>query len=238
MEGRYEEATVLANQYLALGVRFGDRNAIHSYGAQTLMTSFDLGGIEVHEPLLRDLVASFPSMIGWRSALALYLTEVGRLGEARREFYRVVSDGGLERARPNEWYAAYGGLAVACGEVGDQAIAERLYKMVLPHEARLLVVGYGSYCAGSMQRPLGVLTSVMQQWDLARTHFEEAISRNRAIGAGACNARVHFDYARMLRASGDPAGAARQAALAREIALELGMARLIARVKPYLRDGR
>jgi DNA-binding winged helix-turn-helix (wHTH) protein/tetratricopeptide (TPR) repeat protein len=235
MEGRFQDAARLAAGYFALGARIGDRNALHSFAVQTLMASFDVGGVEAHEPLLRDLVSSFPNIVGWRSGLVLFLAEVGRCEEARRLLSQVVADGDLQRAMPNEWYGVYAGLSLASGELDHQDAAAILYTALRPLAANLFVVGYSSYCGGSTHRLLAVLASVMREWDLARTHFEEAISRNASIGANACNGRVYFEYARMLFAAGDSTEAARRARQAEEIGLRFGMSRLIHRLEPYLR---
>jgi hypothetical protein len=198
------------------------------------MASFDVGGVEGHEPLLRDLVSSFPNMVGWRAGLVLFLAEVGRLDEARHGLSNAIANEDLERARPNEWHAVAAALSLASAELGDRATAASLYEALLPHASNLFVVGYSSYCGGSTHRLLGVLACAMEEWELARAHFERAISRNAAIRADACNGRVHFDYSRMLDLVGDAAGATHQATRAREIALGFGMKRLLARVEPYL----
>jgi tetratricopeptide (TPR) repeat protein len=170
-------------------------------------------------------------MIGWHSGLALFLTEVGRYDEARDELRRLVVQGGLELARPNEWYAVHAALALASGELGASDIAVKLYPVLLPYASGMTVVGYCSYSLGSTQRLLGVLAATLGEWDLARTHFEAAISTNGANGAVACNGRVYLEYAQMLFARGDLQAGMHRAMQAMEIASRFGMQRLTSRIE-------
>jgi tetratricopeptide (TPR) repeat protein len=226
MKGQYAEAAALGTQYLALGLRFGDRNALHSYAVQTIMSSFDIGGVEVLEPRVKQMVEAFPGMPGWRSGLALFLAELGRHDDARVEFKRAVDGGALEKARPNEWYGAVGGLALSCGVLGERATAEKVYAALLPHRDHFSVIGYSSYCLGSTERLLAAAASGSERFAEATVHFEAAIARNLSIGARACNARVYFEQARMLDLLGRRAEMAASARSAVEIARSYGMERL------------
>lgn len=229
MEGRYEEATESTSRYLVLGEKYGDRNAAQSHYAQSLMRAFDFGGLEIHELRTRSIVEAFPRMVAWRAALALVLTELDRVEDARLELHRVIDSRPLETSRPNEWYGTATALALTCGTVNEPEIAEKLYATLLPHAEQLVVFGYSSYCVGSAQRLLAALASGMGQWNLAASHFDAAESMNAAIGAHACNVRVYFERARMLRAAGQRSEGMRWAGRAAEVAAEFGMTRLAAR---------
>ena len=234
MEGRFDEASRLADKYLAMGSRFGDRNALQSFALQRMMAAFDTGRDGIEESSVREMVAAFPNMLGWRAGLALYLTECGRLDEARQELHRAIDAGALEHARPTEWYATFGALALSCGVLGEVKIASKLYASLFPKADQLAVVGYGSYCVGSTHRLLAALASALEQYHSARAHFDAAIAKNAASGAPACNGRVSFEYARMLFALGDRKTAIEVANHAIAIARAFKMTRLAESVDAFL----
>jgi len=234
MDGRYEQAKVLANRYLAVGSKFGDRNAVQSFALQTLMAAIDTDMRSIEQSSVRDMVIAFPNMLGWRAGLALYLAETGCFEEARLEIRRAIDAGALERSRPTEWYATYAGLALSCGIMGDISIARQLYAKLHPMANHLIVVGYGSYCAGSTHRLLAILASLMGEQKAAKEHFAAAIKANAANGSMACNARVYFERARMLLAIGDRAEFLHCAEKSKAIARSLGMKRLANTVDAYL----
>lgn len=226
MEGRYEQAAHLASSFLALGKKYGDRNAVHSFEAQRVMQAFDFGGIESYEPRVRAMVEAFPRMVAWRAGLALVLIELNRIEEARSQLHRVIAAGPVASLPPSEWYVTAATLALACGALGESTLAARLYADLLPHADQFVVFGYCTYCLGSTQRLLAALASGMGRWDAAKSHFEAAIARNSAIGALACNAPIYFEYARMLRAAGRESDAITWSRRAAKVALQFGMVRL------------
>jgi hypothetical protein len=82
---------------------------------------------------------------------------------------------------------------------------------------------------GSVSRYLGILASVLECWDVASDHFEDALEMNRRMGASPWVAHTEFDYARMLVArggAGDRQGASVLLRLSLEISQELGLAAL------------
>jgi tetratricopeptide (TPR) repeat protein len=227
MSGRYDEGDRFASRFLAEGQKYGDRNAVQSYGAQKLMRALDVGDLNTHECRVRSMVEAFPRTLPWHAALVLVLAEVGRLDEARSELHRTVAARTLERSRPNEWYGTATGLALSCGLLGEPAIAERWYEQLYPRAEQLVVIGYMSSCLGSVHRLLASLASAMRHWDRACTHFEAAFAKNLAIGARACNASVCFEYARTLKRMGRRPESALWAARAVSIGREFGMTRLV-----------
>jgi tetratricopeptide (TPR) repeat protein len=227
MEGQHDDYAQLASRYLALGEKYGDRNAMQSYAAQSLMRAFDLGGLEVYETRARSLVETFPSMVAWRAGLVLILAELDRVEDARSELYRLLDAHPLENSKPNEWYGTATGLALACAILGEPETSARLYAELHPHANQLVVFGYCSYCMGSTHRLLAALATGMKRWETADSHFEAARARNTMIGARACNARVYFEHARMLRAAERWSEANHCAERAEELASEFRMIRLV-----------
>jgi hypothetical protein len=83
---------------------------------------------------------------------------------------------------------------------------------------------------GPVGRSLGVLATLMGEFELAQQHFDEALKLSHDIGAPPHVARVSVDYARMLlerRADDDVPRAQTLLADATLLARELGMAGLL-----------
>lgn len=73
--------------------------------------------------------------------------------------------------------------------------------------APTVAISYPEISTGSVSRNLGLLAAVMERWDDAERHFEDALEMNGRIGARPWLAHTEEDYARMLLArdgSGDP----------------------------------
>jgi hypothetical protein len=66
----------------------------------------------------------------------------------------------------------------------------------------------------------------MERWSDASAHYEAAISRNAELGAHGSNARVFYEYARMLRVAGRRVEAAKEANRAMKVSERLKMKRL------------
>jgi hypothetical protein len=234
MEGRLEEAADLGARFVASGMRFGDQNALQSHFLQRMMQCLDTNGVEGLEDGMREMVATFPAMVGWRAGFALLLAELERVDEARIELRKVAASLRLNSPRPTEWYATIAALALANAVVREPGISEWLYGMLFAHADQFVVVGYSSYCLGSAHRLLGVLASEMMEWDKAKSHFESAVFRNEEVGSRGCNARIFLECATMLRAAGRCELSREWAETGSRLASEFGMARLGERFQAFL----
>jgi hypothetical protein len=118
----------------------------------------------------------------WRPALAALLAEVGDVEEARREL-RALVDAGL--AGILRGGLGVGGLtyaADACALVEDAALAAPIYAQLLAFEGQNTVIGTAVACYGAADRMLGALATVMQRWDDADRHLDNALALNRRLG--------------------------------------------------------
>ncbi len=109
--------------------------------------------------------------------------------------------------------------------MGDADSAEVLYRLLLPWAA-FNVADQPEAIRGSVSRYLGLLAAMLERWNEAFRHFEDALAMNERMGARPWLARTQHDYARMLLARDDP-GDAEKAELLFSHALttyrELGM---------------
>ena len=170
---------------------------------------------------------NLPAM-AWHDASGL------RPEEARGEFRELAAKGFIV-GNP---YAAASQTAMAadtCAMLGEREYAVQLYEMLLPLGHLFHVTIFQVF--GSNQRALGRLAALMERWEKAEEHFEEALAMEERIGHRPALVWTRADYAAMLlqRNRGDDRGRARElASLAHEEAERMGMAPLAERARPSL----
>ena len=95
------------------------------------------------------------------------------------------------------------------------------------------MVGHLVACYGSADRYLGMLATVLGEWDLAEGHFDDALALNRRLGARTWQAHTLYQHAKMVRARGHKGDRTRADGLLEEalgLAHAIGMRGLAARV--------
>jgi DNA-binding CsgD family transcriptional regulator len=160
------------------------------------------------------------------------LAELGMVDEARRELEQVLDQ--LDAERRSLWMASLVYLADTAVLLEDADAAQLLYGELANHSGANIVVGHLVSCFGAADRQLGMLATVLGEWDLAERHFEAAAALNRSLGANTWLAHTESEHGRMLLRRG-AAGAAEAAAghfeAALAIAREHGLVRVAARVR-------
>lgn len=125
----------------------------------------------------------------WWGNLTLLLAALGKQDEAVRAF---------DQALPLATASAKDGVrldvvtnlieaAALAGDAGRVALAGRELRI---ETGRLVVVGAGVVCKGSVDRYLGLIHAVVGQWGDAAEYFRSAESTHRAIGAEPLLART------------------------------------------------
>jgi DNA-binding CsgD family transcriptional regulator len=152
--------------------------------------------------------------------------------EARRELHRLRS-AGLAPLRESLWLAGLTYLADASSMLSDEATAADLYPELEPYRGSNIQVGHLVSCYGAADRYLGMLATVLGDWERAEADFESALGLNHRLGARTWLAHTRYEYGRMLLARGRPGDRAAASNLLREalaLATEIGMPALQARV--------
>ena len=237
MAGQFDEARRLTEEFYAIGQRVDDENAGHSYGSHRVIELWEDARFDEAVRLCEAYVARFPSVTAWRSALAGFYHERGRVEAARREFERLAARG-LENVPRNEvWNVAIAMLSLACAWLNDRERAPALYEQFLPGADHYVVIGFGVAFLGSVSQYLGMLAATMNRWDEATRHFDHAIEQNLRVGALPWVAHTRYEYARALslRSGSSHRGRAREeAAEAVRIAQRLGMKNIHAKASALL----
>jgi tetratricopeptide (TPR) repeat protein len=232
-DGRLEAAEAAASRSDEIARRTeGGPSAV--YGIQMFSIRREQGRLAEIEPLVR-LIASGqtePDSV-WRPALAVLLAEIGDADAARRELQALV-DAGL-------WAIFRGGLggggltyaADACSLVEDAVLAAPLYEELLAFEGQNMVIGSAVMCYGAADRMLGALATVLERWDDAERHLENALVLNRRLGSPTWIAHTLYERARLaLRRSPEDADSARErSAEALQAARRIGLHGLVSRIE-------
>jgi DNA-binding CsgD family transcriptional regulator/tetratricopeptide (TPR) repeat protein len=207
------------------------RDASGTHGIQMFGIRREQGRLAELAPVVRVL-ATGDRAGAWAPGLAVVLAALGMEDEARRELGRLRS-AGLGSLRESLWLAGLTYLADACSQLGDEATAAVVYPELEPYQGSNVQVGHLVSCYGAADRYLGMLATVLGDWDRAEAHFESALRLNRDLGARTWLAHTSHEYGRMLLARGRPDDRSAASSLLREglaLATEIGMPALQARV--------
>jgi DNA-binding winged helix-turn-helix (wHTH) protein/tetratricopeptide (TPR) repeat protein len=241
MEGRFSEAPKLISKLAAAAARVQDANALHSLMAHNLTLRFERGGLEGLVDGVRHATARYPSMAGWRAALAWILCRTGSLAEARIQFELIAARDFSCVSEQYDWPAAIALATEACWILGDAQRAGVLYELLAPLADRFLLIGLGVVNWGSAERSLGLLAMTMREFDVADRHFSNAIERNAAVHARPWVVHARLDRAELLADGGREKDAAGCVGQALEEASCLGMSQAMLRgdaIAQRLRRGR
>jgi tetratricopeptide (TPR) repeat protein len=106
-------------------------------------------------------------------------------------------------AKDSEYLSNHSLVCLSLYAGGDEAEhAEAAYRGLLPYRHRFAVDGIAAGAIGSVERMLGLAATLAGRYDDAVTHFEEAITRNRAALHRLAAAHAQADLAECLRRRG------------------------------------
>lgn len=160
----------------------------------------------------------------------LMLTDAGRSGEAQASYAafagRVLDD----LPRDAYWLATIALLGEVCTALEDRPRAAQLYELLLPYADRNVAPASSPAYFGPVAYYLGLLATLLAQWEAAARHFEAALTMNARMQARPATVWTQVAFADMLARRAGP-GDGEQARLLIEqaglTAQELGMSRLL-----------
>jgi tetratricopeptide (TPR) repeat protein len=147
--------------------------------------------------LWREVVESHDRAPLWRSSLALLMAQCGRYEEAATEFEDLVADNGADLPLDRDWLPTVAAMGEVAAALNDGR-APLLANLLLPYARRLIVVGPGLACRGSVGRVLGLLYAASGMWNQAERHFQAALTAHETAAAVALLARTRSDFGRAL----------------------------------------
>ena len=197
-EGRFAEAGELVERAAAVGERVQSRSAAAVTRTLPLfLLRREQGRLKDFIPEIRGSGYEFSGPLVHRSVLAHVHARQERTEEAGAILYELMNRDLSDWHVDEEWLVSVCLLAETCAILGDTECAAPLYELLLPH-ASLNAVAVPQLALDSTSRPLGILASLLGQFDDAARHFEEALRMNDRMGARPWLAHTQEDYARML----------------------------------------
>jgi DNA-binding SARP family transcriptional activator/tetratricopeptide (TPR) repeat protein len=233
-DGRLDAAEAAANRANEIAQRIEDGpSSVH--GIQMFSIRREQGRLAEIAPVVRLIASGQTETDGvWRPALAVLLAEIGDVEAAHREIAALVDAGLGSIPRGGLGVGGLTYVADACALIEDPALAEPIYEQLLPFEGQNMVIGSAVMCYGAGDRMLGALATVMQRWDDAERHLENALALNGRLGSPTWIAHTLYERARLTVRRGRP----HELELARERASEalnaaqnIGLLEVVARVE-------
>jgi hypothetical protein len=109
--------------------------------------------------------------------------EAGFAEIARIHFDSLAQDEFARIPRNEQWSVAAVLAADLCYRLEDSGRAEVLYCQLLAAKSLYCVIGFGVANLGSIALRLAMLASVSGKWEIADSHFEDAIRMEESIGS-------------------------------------------------------
>ncbi len=207
LEGRFRKALTQMDRALSLGQRARDPEASAIYWTQQLdlLTEWGADGeIDGLVDVWRDLARSHDQDPAWRASLALLLARTGRREQAAAELEDLLADGAADLPLDRNWVATVAAIAEVAADLNDRRCGA-LATLLSPYARRLIVVGPGIVCRGSVARVLGLLSAATGNWTAAERQFQAALSAHDRVNAKPLVARTRYDFGRALaRKHGGP----------------------------------
>jgi DNA-binding CsgD family transcriptional regulator len=195
----------------------------------------DLGRLRALAPQIKKIVTSGTERI-WEPGLMLLCTEIGLLPEARAIFDRLVEGDCRAICRDDMFLACLVFCAQTCCALEDAPHAESLYQMLLPY-AKQTANHPTAVCFGTTELYLAMLACTANRPDIAREHFDNAVTHNRAMRAWPYLARTLYRYGVFLLARSTDTErrmGSQQLREAEGLARRLGMSRLVVEINSVL----
>lgn len=231
LSGDVEDCEQVASKSFDFADRAGVGDATSSLASMLFTLRRQQGRVAELLPTIESLVTGASVPLAWHAALALAHVETGGLGPGRERYERLVARGLDEVPRDWYWFFTTALLAEICVRLHDVDRAPLLYGALAPFADRYLQVIF-TVCWGSVERHLGMLAGVMDDFDAAEEHFQRALERNERIGAVLMTAETRCELGGLLLrrdCDGDRDRAAALGALVEQVAAPRGLNALLRR---------
>jgi tetratricopeptide (TPR) repeat protein len=222
VRGNFTEAERLADAAYQIGRKAQSWDASFSHRILLFAVRREQGRLEEVDQLIRTSVDEFPGYHSLGCLVPLIDYELGREDSARIRFDELASDRFTALPRDGEWVFSLSLLAQLATYLRDRARARTLYDHLLPHAHRNATLT-GEVAIGSVSRYLGLLAALLERWDDAERHFEEALEMNERMTARPWLAHTQEDYGRVLLERGETQRGSALIAAAVATYQELGM---------------
>jgi len=219
LDGDFAAAQAFAEQALQIGRKTHGPHVEGVYGVQMFTIRREQARLGEVAPIIKRLLDDNPDDLSWKPGFGVIAAELGHLEPARRILCEI-SKTGFALPMDALYSTALSYLAEICVAVGDKALAEPLYQLLLPYKDITVTAGVTTVCNGAAGRRLGELAALLGDWSRSEEHFNQALEIDEGMRAVPWIAHTKAAHARALRRRGRPEDA-KQAALLEVEALEI-----------------
>jgi class 3 adenylate cyclase len=223
VDGRFDDAEAEA-PFVAAN---NDVNFQNSWAALVFQIAHERGNAADLLTLIEAAVAATPGLVSLRAVQAQAYVEAHRLDAAASILAELAADQFAVLPMDITYSAALSQLADVAGTVGNEAAAAGLYERLLPFAGQMVVVAWGVFAPGAVDRYLGICASVCRRDAEADTRFKAGLDLEESIGGVALAARTRWWWSRSLAARGHSEQAIELVESACSTAGRLGMASLL-----------
>ena len=196
LRGEWADLERRIEALLEIGTKTRRDDAHGVYGAQMFALNRDLGRVHTLAPQIKEIAASANKRM-WEPGLMLICAEIGLLPQASEIFHRLVERDCRAIRRDDMYVTCLVFCAETCCVLADVDGAESLYQLLRPY-GRQTANHPTAVCFGAADLYLALLASTANWPDLAREHFEQALTLNRAMRAWPSVARTLYRYGAFL----------------------------------------
>jgi hypothetical protein len=200
LAGQADDAEVLNEQALALGMAIGAPEAMGSYGAVLSRVRQVQGRLDELVDFYIDLARDLPSMAALRSGVIFTLSEIGRLDEARDRLDAEVTSG-FDIPYDTTFVTTMCNLMDGAAATGHVPAARALIDRMAPYVDHVNVP-WAASIEGSVARPLARVAAVVGDYQQADAWFAIAHDIHARLQAPFWTARGQLEHADMCVARG------------------------------------
>jgi len=197
LDGRIDDAENLSLVALEAAQREGDPDALPVHVGQLGIIRWLQGREAEVEPFYAAARAEQPSDAVWSTVLARLWALHDRSDAARGALDALGDLSGVTRDR--NWLITMATAAEAAALVGHTAALATLREMLLPYAGRLVPIGLGIACWGTVARPLALVCRALGRSAEAEHFLRSAIRACSSAGAQPWIAQAQLDLAELLR---------------------------------------
>lgn len=200
LSGDVRTAEQLARQGLAVS-QPDDPDAHAVYLGQLGIIRWVQGRVVELEPLFLQARQAAPHEPVWAVSLAWMWLKQGRLSAARTLVTALPPVAELPVDR--NWLSTVCILTEVVSQLREVELARELYAVLLPYADRLVTIGLGIACWGTVARPLALAALTLGDTELAISHYRHGIEVTSRCGAHPWLAEMQWELARLLGDAAD-----------------------------------
>jgi hypothetical protein len=161
------------------------------------------GQVREAEPIMHEMMLSFPAVPGWTAAWGAIVWDLGQHDSARACLGRLMARGAWHIRSEPSGLANCAALSELCCKVGDGTAAREIYEVLSPFADYQGFTTMGGATYGPLHRHLGALAECREDTKLAETHYRAALTAASRMRSPVFTSGVSYQYARMLLQAGD-----------------------------------